>query len=302
MTSRGKAQSAAAPATAATSGFSLISNEKLLGLYSTMLKCRMLKCRMIQERALILFRRNNFIGNDSAAIGQEAAAVGVAFDLFPEDTIALPPGDLIPSFIHGLPLEMLFRGLFHPIAPSSGIAALLKIATDAAVANKLNKNNKIAIAISTSEPTSPGPWHEALSFAGLHSLPMIFVSWNTLSPQSSPRNSQTKAKGIPAETKGYSFPAITVDGNDAVAVYRVAHEAIAHARLGHGPTLIECTTDRSNPGDPILNMEKYLTRKGLFTEEFKTEVASGFNKKLDAAMEFAEGRPSRKTSTRRASR
>jgi TPP-dependent pyruvate/acetoin dehydrogenase alpha subunit len=288
-----KQQPPAAHVQPAQNGFSLISNGKLLALYSTMLKCR-----MIQGRIRILFRQNNFTGNHSPAVGREAAAVGVAIDLAPEDTVAPPPGDLIPLFINGLPLETLFGGLFHPVAPSSGIAARLKIATDAALANKLNKNNKISVALSTSEPASLGPWHEALSFAGLHSLPMVFVSWTTLPPQSLTLGSQTKAKGIPLKTKAYSFPSITVDGNDAVAVYRVAHEAIAHARLGHGPTLIKCKTCRWKADDPIMNMENYLTRKGLFTEEFKSEVVAGFNMALDAAIEIAERPHSRKAATR----
>ena len=101
---------------------------------------------------------------------------------------------------------------------------------------------------------------------------------------------------------------ITVDGNDVVAVYRVAQEAIARARRGQGPTLIECKTyrwyghseidpakyrdpeevERWKAKDPIANMEKYLTGKGLFSAEWKQEIVDGFNKELDAAIEIAE--------------
>ncbi|MGA3136616.1 MAG: thiamine pyrophosphate-dependent enzyme [Terracidiphilus sp.] len=108
-----------------------------------------------------------------------------------------------------------------------------------------------------------------------------------------------------------AFPAITVDGNDIVAVYRVASEAIAHARKGNGPTLIECQTGRSDghseigsgkfrdpaeverwkAGDPILKMEKYLIRKGLFSEEFKKQIAGEFSKELNAAIESADKLP-----------
>ena len=266
MAAKSNEQPHAAPSQPAQNGFSLISNDKLLQLYSTMLKSR-----MMAERIRILFKQNNFSANGSLVVGHEAAAVGVAIDLAPEDTVAPPPGDLIPCFINGLPLEKLFGGLFHPLAPSPGIAARLKIAADAAMANKLNKNNKISVAFSTGEPASLGPWHQALSFAGLHGLPMIFVSW---------------MKSIPLKTKACGFPAITVDGNDAVAVYRVASEAIAHARKGNGPTLIEC--QRWKAGDPILTMEKYLICKGLFSEGYKAEVAAAFNKELDAAIETAK--------------
>ena len=88
------------------------------------------------------------------------------------------------------------------------------------------------------------------------------------------------------KTKACSFPVIAVDGNDAVAVYRVASEAIAHARKGDGPTLIECI--RTKAGDPLLNMEKYLVRKGLFSEEFKRKVAAGCSEKLDAALQIVQ--------------
>jgi TPP-dependent pyruvate/acetoin dehydrogenase alpha subunit len=73
-----------------------------------------------------------------------------------------------------------------------------------------------------------------------------------------------------------------VEGIDAVAVYRVACEAIAHARKGDGPTLIVC--QRWQEGDPLQNMENYLDRKGLFSEKFRRRVESGFLAKLDAAI------------------
>jgi pyruvate dehydrogenase E1 component alpha subunit len=70
---------------------------------------------------------------------------------------------------------------------------------------------------------------------------------------------------FPPTTESSLLPSISVDGNDVVAVYRVATEAIAHARKGHGPTLIDCQL--VNPGDPLQNMKKYLMRKGLVDEK-----------------------------------
>ena len=84
-----------------------------------------------------------------------------------------------------------------------------------------------------------------------------------------------------------------VDGDDAVAVYRVATEAIAHARRGGRPTLIECKPwpladaqpgKRRKPTDPISNMETYLTRKGLFDKKFKSAVTTAFRRELNAAI------------------
>ncbi|MGA2085513.1 MAG: hypothetical protein ABSG60_08345 [Terracidiphilus sp.] len=112
MTAKSNEQPYAVPPQPAKNGFSLISSEKLLQLYSTMLKCR-----MIEDRTCILFNNNDFAANYDSAAGREAVAVGVAIDLFPEDTIVPSHGDLIPFFINGLPLETLSGGFFHPIAP-----------------------------------------------------------------------------------------------------------------------------------------------------------------------------------------
>jgi TPP-dependent pyruvate/acetoin dehydrogenase alpha subunit len=118
----------------AQNGFSLISDEKLLALYATMLKCR-----MIQERAGILFQNNKSNGNADSAVGLEAAAAGVAIDLLPEDTVSTFPLDLIPLFIKGLPLEKLSARPFNAIAPSFTIATQLNIAAGTALANKAKK-------------------------------------------------------------------------------------------------------------------------------------------------------------------
>ncbi|MGA3263179.1 MAG: thiamine pyrophosphate-dependent enzyme [Terracidiphilus sp.] len=263
-------------------GFSLISNQKLLALYSTMLKCR-----MIEERIRILIKQNRFTGNGYAALGQEATAAGVAIDLLPEDTASAFPGDLIPLFIKGLPLEKLFARLFSASRPSTTIAAQLHIATGAALANKASKNKKIAVVFCSRECTSHSSWQEALNSAGVHALPILFVSRSTLPAPAASFDPQTKATRMRLKTKACSFPTITVDGNDAVAVYRAACEAIAHARMGDGPTLIECLCwkdgDPTLNDDPLLSMEKYLMRKGLFKEEFKRKIAAEFSRDLDAA-------------------
>jgi TPP-dependent pyruvate/acetoin dehydrogenase alpha subunit len=292
MTSKSKEQRAAAPASAASNGFSLISNEKLHGLYAAMLKCRMLA-----ERSHSLIRQNKVSGKKGAKAGREAAAVGVAIDLRPDDTIVPLSGDPIQYVIHSLPLVALFSSVFKQAVPSPVMGARLKAAIDAVVANKNNKNKNIAVAFSAKDSS---PWREALRFAGVHGLPMIFVSWSAPRPGLA-TESQSKTDGMRLKTKTYSFPATAVDGNDAVAVYRVAHEAIAHARMGDGPSLIECQTDGSDSGDPILNMERYLAGKGLFTEGFKVEVTNRFRRELEAAIEIVEGRLSRKASAQLAS-
>jgi TPP-dependent pyruvate/acetoin dehydrogenase alpha subunit len=325
MPTKLKEQSAAS--TAASEGTGLIGNQKLRQLYSTMLQCRTL-----EERARVLFKQSKFTGNYYAAVGQEAAAVGTAIDLREGDTIGPSHRDFITAFIKGAPLDKMFchlyaranspdRGRSAPahfgyaplnvITPASTIAAQLNIATGVALANKMKKNDSIAMAYSGDGSTSLGFWHEALNFAGVHDLPIVFVCQNNLWAESVNLQFQTKVPDIAVKAQAYGFPGITVDGNDVVAVYRVAQEAIARARRGQGPTLIEAKTYRwyghseIDPGkyrnpeeverwkakDPILNMEKYLTAKGLFTPEWKQEIVADFNKELDAAIAVAEKSP-----------
>jgi TPP-dependent pyruvate/acetoin dehydrogenase alpha subunit len=111
-------------------------------------------------------------------------------------------------------------------------------------------------------------------------LPILFVCQTSVS--NSPES---------LTSRDYGFPCIPVDGSDVVAVYRVATEAITHARKGNGATLIECvpcpSADRSEI-DPILKMEAYLTRKGLFSEGLKREVADSFSRELDCTIEASE--------------
>jgi TPP-dependent pyruvate/acetoin dehydrogenase alpha subunit len=223
---------------------------------------------------------------------QEAAAVGAVIDLFPEDTICPSQSDFIPSFIKGMPLDELFRQLDARAASIARVrrsksrsVAQFNIATGLALVNKINKNNKIAVSFSDARATAPSAWHDALKFAGDEALPIIFVHQNCMCNESA--TMKLKANGTSLKEQAYGFPSITVDGTDAVAVYRVASEAIAHARKGNGPTLIECMSSGQD-ADSIQNMEKYLTRKGLYSEVSKARVTAAFCSELDRAIERAQ--------------
>ncbi len=305
----------------------LISDEKLKQLYSTMLKCRLL-----EERARILKKQARFKGNYYAAVGQEATAVGAGIDLRPEDTVAPSHRDFIVNFIKGVPLTALFSQLYgrstspdkgrsapahagyaplNIITPASTIAAQLNIGTGVALANQMKKNDNVVVAFSGEGSTSLGFWHEALNFAGVRNLPIVYVCQNNLWAESVSVKLQTKVDDISVKAIGYGFPGITVDGNDAVAMYRVAQEAIERARSGGGPTLIEAKTYRwyghseIDPAkyrtaeeveewkakDPIAAMERYLTDKRLFSADWKQQISDEFAKELDAAIDVAEKAP-----------
>jgi len=197
------------------------------------------------------------------------------------------------------------------ITPASTIAAQLNIGTGVALAYKLQKKPNIVVALSGDGSTSLGFWHEALNFAGVMKLPIVYVVQNNRWAESVSVTMQTAVEDLSIKAQGYGFPGLTVDGNDVVAVYRVAQEAIRRARSGQGPTLIECKTYRwyghseIDPAkyrppeeveywksrDPIPAMERYLTERSLWPDGWKQELIAGFSKEIDEAIEFAENSP-----------
>jgi pyruvate dehydrogenase E1 component alpha subunit len=278
MTTRTKEESAILTAAlAGNHGFSLISNEKLLQLYTSMVKCR-----MIETRKRDLMARRKLDGNCIASMGREAAVAGVAIDLELEDCVAPSSSNLLVNLIKGLGLDQILSSLLKGSAGREPIDDQLTTAVDVARSNKRKKNAKIVVVFCDGEAASMASWKRALDLAGAEQLPMLFVSY-----------SKVQAGAGESASLSYGFPSIPVDGGDVVAVYRVATEAIAHARKGSGATLIECVAGGSEGHaniDPILKMEAYLSRKGLFSERLKREVAEGFRNDLDdctAAVETA---------------
>jgi TPP-dependent pyruvate/acetoin dehydrogenase alpha subunit len=292
----------------------------------------MLKCRMVEEKARTLFKQGKFAGNYYAAVGQEATEVGATIDLLPEDTIAPAHRNFVTNIMKGTPLEKMYAQLYarkaspdqgrsspahcgyaplNIITPASTIAAQLNIGTGVALAYKMKKQANIVVALSGDGSTSLGFWHEALNFAGVHKLPIVYVVENNLWAESVSVKLQTAVEDLSAKAQAYGFPGFTVDGNDVVAVYRVARQAIERARKGGGPTLIECKTYRwyghseIDPAkyrspeeveewkarDPIPFMENYLEKRGMWSDEWKQQLAAEINKEIDAAVEYAEASP-----------
>jgi TPP-dependent pyruvate/acetoin dehydrogenase alpha subunit len=216
----------------AEDGFSLIPNRKLLAMYAAMIQCR----RMAEG----VRGRSKTISPTDSVLGHEAAAVGATIDLLSHDTVA---AGLWPD------------GAVKAINPSVSIASGVSIAARAALAS--NDGRKVTLLFSSIKPSAQSSWLKALTLAADHDLPILFVALDR-PPRS---NSPVNCDAIPLKKNGYALPFISVDGNDVVAVYRVASEAITHARKGNGPTLIDCRF--STAGDPLENMQKYLIGKGL---------------------------------------
>jgi TPP-dependent pyruvate/acetoin dehydrogenase alpha subunit len=244
-----------APPGAASDNFSLISNQKLIQLYFSMLASRALQKHSAPAAAMAAF---------PAARGQEAAAVGIALDLVRGDTVA-------PEAWGSPPLAHI------NLRPS--LAGTIDRAVKAAFRSHKAKNRKIIVAFSPwglDSSRLDDAWLEALDRASTDRLPILFITWRR--PSSLSGNGFKHS--VPTSRK-YTFPTITVDGCDVVAVYRVASEAIEHARKDHGATHIDCIAEKGD--DPLRKMEKYLAGKGLFTAEVKRQAAAA-SKQLPAAL------------------
>ena len=130
----------------------------------------------------------------------------------------------------------------------------------------------MTVAFLRENPTASDAGREALHLAAAHKLPIMFV--------------YASGSIEAAEMHAFGFPIIPVDGNDVVAVYRVAHECIVRARQGGGPSAIACSFEESGR-DPLRNMEKYLGTKGLFKARQREKTIASFELMLQEARKAA---------------
>jgi pyruvate dehydrogenase E1 component alpha subunit len=282
-----------------STGGSLIDDAKLKQLYATMLQCRLLT-----ERARPL-RRDKTLSN--ASLGQEAIAVGCAIDLRPQDTVAVASHDSIVSLVKGVALSDVVA---HKLARQHGAGGqttniigaaasdwgeLFQAAGKAALANQQDNKGNVVMVFTGVAATALDDWHRALKTAARRGLPVIFVVENNpwVEPAARARNGMSK---LPLKTQMDGVTSITVDGNDVVAVYRVAYESLERVRRGGGAVLIEAKPYRQHrqvllngERDPLTHMEQYLTAKKLFTTRWKNQLTQQFSRELDAATKKLQG-------------
>ena len=195
--------------------FSLIPREKLLSLYAALVRCRILE---------------GFLAADTAQgrpmpLTTAAAAVAICSDKMRGDDLVAPTRDVLPSFVEGRSLLSIFSGLRKPeLAPRTRYVKLLQSTIASARKHRRNRDQRIAVVIRGT--ATERQWQTLLRRATFRRLPVIFVS------QADAQAQQRKAPR--------HLPSIFVDRDDVVGLYRVASEAVSHARRGNGPTLIEC--------------------------------------------------------------
>ncbi|MBX6762551.1 MAG: thiamine pyrophosphate-dependent dehydrogenase E1 component subunit alpha [Rubrobacteraceae bacterium] len=197
------------------------------------------------------------------------------------------------------------------VTASAPVGVQYPQAVGSALAFKLRGEDGVVLVSGGEGSTSEGDWHEAMNFAGVRRLPVVFLVQNNAYAISVPEELQV-AGSIAKRAEGYGFPGVAVDGNDVLAVYEVAKEAFGRARRGEGPTLIEAKTyrltahssddddrryrereeiERWRQKDPILRFERYLFEVGVLDEEKKEEISAQIKAEIDEAVEYAEAAP-----------
>jgi TPP-dependent pyruvate/acetoin dehydrogenase alpha subunit len=262
-------------------------------LYATMLRCRALEARLLSEKKSQPF-------SSTKARGQEAIDVGCTVGLRAGDRIVPADRDFIFKFVHGLNASLPSPEKI--VGPSLNGRGLFGMGARLALENK-KRGVVVAFSHNDQAPSrsSVRERDEALALAVAQSLPVLFVVQSVPRGVSARSSGRANLEDLSSQAERHGFPGIPVDGNDVVAVHRVAHESLERARRGGGPTLIECKTyscdDQAKPSrgaksrlegsadgqghDPIEYMEQYLLRKGLFAEAWKNQVAGEFARRLD---------------------
>ncbi|MFI2370273.1 pyruvate dehydrogenase (acetyl-transferring) E1 component subunit alpha [Streptomyces sp. NPDC018833] len=274
--------------------------ELLLRLYA-----ELVRGRRYNAQATALTKQGRLAVYPSST-GQEACEVAAALALEERDWLFPSYRDTLAAVARGLdPVQALtlLRGDWHTgydphehrIAPlCTPLATQLPHAVGLAHAARLNGDDVVALAMVGDGGTSEGDFHEALNFAAVWRAPVVFLVQNNGFAISVPLAKQTAAPSLAHKAVGYGMPGRLVDGNDAAAVHQVLGEAVARARRGGGPTLIEAVTYRMDAHtnaddatryrgesevetwrahDPILLLERALTERGLLDDDRRKAAA-----------------------------
>lgn len=305
-----------------------LSDDQLVDMYRTMLLARKL-----DERVWALNRQGRVPFVVSVA-GHEGTQVGAAFALNSETDWSLPYyRDVAFNLAMGLTSKDMFLAVFakdsdpansgrqmpnHWSDPdrkifshSSVIATQFPHACGIAQHLKATGKPGVVLVSSGEGATSEGDWHEAMNFAGVHNLPMVFLIENNLYAISVPAE-QEVAGAVAARAGGYGIPGVEVDGNDVLAVYGVMAAAVQRARSGEGPSLIEARTYRYyahtsddddkvyrsaeevelwRRKDPILVLKQYMVESRLLDEAAEERIEREVSNEVALAVKEADAAP-----------
>ncbi len=304
-----------------------LSPERLLDLHRLMLVNRLL-----EERLVNLSRQGKIVGGLYRSLGQEGTSVGTAY--------ALEEGDLLSPLIRNLgsvlargatPRDVLAQYLGRAASPSRGkeahlnfclperglyagtamLSTMVPVMAGMLLADGLLGKRTVGMTYVGDGATSVGAFHEGLNFAAVRRLPLVLVVEFNRWAYSTPFERQSAVRTLADKALGYGMASEVVDGNDVVRVWQAARGAVARARRGDGPTLLECKTYRMKghaehdaqgyvateeleawrERDPIARLERQLEAAGLLDEAGRRAVTGEILAGLDADLAWAEVAP-----------
>lgn len=280
----------------------------------------------------VLYRQGKIVGGVYVGRGQEAIAVGSAIQLM-EGDVALPGHrDFSCFLIRGIPLREIFcnwmgrsngptRGrentlhigsLKHGIIPIiSPLGDTCPVACGVALTFRQRKQKNVVLVYFGEGTSSRGDVHEAMNMAAVMKLAVVFICNNNAYAYSTPTEKQYAIKDLAARGAAYGMPGESVDGNDVMAVYEAARQAISRARNGEGPSFIECKTFRMaghsahdaaeyvpekllkawEAKDPIPRLQRHLLAHGVLAESEIHGMEEAIQREVDEAVAFAESSP-----------
>ena len=304
-----------------------IKKDKLIHMYTVMLRIRTFEERVARE-----FADGNIPGFCHVYIGEEAVATGACANLKTIDYITSTHRGHGHVIAKGAKTDRMMAELFGKktgynsgkggsmhvadtgigILGANGIvSAGSVIAGGAALSAVVRGTNQVVICFLGDGATNNGRFHEGINLAACWKLPVIYVIENNLYAQATRINDTCKVENLSDRAVAYGIPGVTVDGNDVLAVYEVAREAVNRARRGEGPTIVECKTYRwhghyeGDPQvykskeeieewlkkDPVLRFQNQLAEIGVLTEKeadrIKLEIVDEMNRAVKFAKESA---------------
>lgn len=295
-----------------------LSNDDIKKIYEMLVLVR------VFDQKAFNMQRQGRLGTYIQFKGQEACQVGSAYALEDDDFIfpMYRNSGLLIARKHPIVQVLQYwsgdeRGLRSPnnvnnFPISISVGTQTVHAVGAAWAAKLRGTKQIAATYFGDGATSKGDFHEAMNFAGVFNVPVIFICENNQYAISVPRKKQTHSETIAQKAIAYGFEGIQVDGMDVFAVIKAMNDAVEKARNGNGPTLIECYTYRMcdhstsddalkyrtkeelelwSKKDPIERLEKYMRKKGLLDDSYKEAVANNSKNIIEKAVSEFEKFP-----------
>ncbi len=302
--------------------------DKLIDMYT-----RMWRIRLFEEQAEYQSSQGKVLGALHTYIGEEAVGVGVCSHLETTDYVTSTHRGHGHCISKGADIQKMMAELFgratgyckgkggsmHIADFSIGmlgangiVAGGFGLATGAGLAAQVRGSGQVAVCFFGDGAANRGPFHENINIGAVWKLPVVYVCENNQYAQWTPQKDVTLVTDISSMATAYGIPGVQVDGMDVLAVHEAAGEAIARARRGEGPTLLECKTYRfhghnfgdpqlyrtreeiaewADQRDPIKRFATYIKEEGILTDEQDEAIQHQVSEDIQESVRFAEQSP-----------